>query len=66
MHITRRQGEIIELAAGGLTDKEIAHGLGLSVATVRTHLQRLYRANGFRNRSDAIVHWMSLRSDHPS
>jgi DNA-binding NarL/FixJ family response regulator len=66
MHITRRQREILELAAGGLTDKEIAHRLGISMATVRTHLQRLYRANGFRNRADAIAHWMTLRSDHLS
>ena len=36
-----RQQQILEQAAQGRSDKEIALALGISVHTVRTHLQRL-------------------------
>jgi DNA-binding NarL/FixJ family response regulator len=56
-----RQEEIVALIARGLEDKEIARQLGVSVATVRTHLQRLYRNIGVHNRSVATVKWLELR-----
>ncbi|HEY4844719.1 MAG TPA: LuxR C-terminal-related transcriptional regulator [Candidatus Dormibacteraeota bacterium] len=55
-----RQAEIVALIAGGLEDKEIARQLGVSVTTVRTHLQRLYRNIGVHNRSVATVKWLEL------
>jgi len=57
-HFTPRQSEIVSLIASGLEDKEIARRLGVSVATVRTQLQRLYRQIGVPNRSVATVRWM--------
>ena len=57
-HFTPRQSEIVSLIASGLEDKEIARRLGVSVATVRTQLQRLYRQIGVPNRSVAAVRWM--------
>jgi DNA-binding NarL/FixJ family response regulator len=59
-HFSPRQAEIVELIAGGLEDKEIARQLGVSVTTVRTHLQRLYRQIGVHNRSRATVKWLEL------
>lgn len=38
--ITEREREVIVLAARGLTNKEIARELSISVATVRTHVTR--------------------------
>ena len=55
-----RQAEIVALIAGGLEDKEIARELGVSVTTVRTQLQRLYRNIGVHNRSLATVRWLEL------
>jgi DNA-binding NarL/FixJ family response regulator len=53
-----RQVEIIGLIAAGASDKEIAARLGISIATVRTHLQRLYRDSDLRNRAEAVnVYW---------
>ena len=57
-HFTPRQSEIVSLIASGLEDKEIPRRLGVSVATVRTQLQRLYRQIGVPNRSVAAVRWM--------
>ena len=49
------QVQIIGLIATGASDKEIAGKLGISVPTVRTHLQRLYRDRALRNRADAVA-----------
>jgi DNA-binding CsgD family transcriptional regulator len=69
-----RQVEIIGLIATGASDKEIASRLGISIPTVRTHLQRVYRDCGLRNRAEAVaalvassamsavVSWVSNRS----
>jgi DNA-binding CsgD family transcriptional regulator len=54
---TDRQQQILELAAQGRSDKEVALALGISVHTVRTHLQRLYRGQGFTNRAEAVAAW---------
>lgn len=50
-----RQLEILRLCANGLSDKELAAKLGLTVPTVRTYLHRLYIANGFRGRTNAVA-----------
>jgi DNA-binding CsgD family transcriptional regulator len=61
LHVTPRQREILELAVRGLTDKEIATELGVSVSTIRTHLERFYRENGLRNKSQAVGAWQHYR-----
>lgn len=49
--------------ADGQTDIQIANALSISVPTVRTYLARLYKDNGFRNRTEAAVAWQ-LDRDH--
>lgn len=61
LHVTPRQRQILDLAARGLTDKEIASKLGGAVSTVRTHLERFYRENGLRNKSEAVATWQRFR-----
>lgn len=56
---TERQGQILGLAARGQSDKQIAAALGLSIHTVRSHLQRLYRSEGFSNRAEAVAAWLA-------
>ena len=55
--LSPRQRQVLRLATAGHSDKEIARILALSVPTVRTHLSRLYRNNGFRNRAEAAAAW---------
>ena len=62
LHGTARQVQILELAAQGQSDKEIATALGISVHTVRSHLQRLYRTHGLTNRAEAVAAWASNES----
>jgi DNA-binding CsgD family transcriptional regulator len=55
VRFSRREGEVIALLATGLTDPEIAARLGLSVATVKTLLQRAYRKLQVGGRAEAAA-----------
>lgn len=50
-----RQREVLELIALGLTNKEIAHRLGIAPATVKIHVSRLIAALGVSNRTEAAA-----------
>ncbi|MCU6479889.1 helix-turn-helix domain-containing protein [Arthrobacter sp. A2-55] len=53
--LTRRELEIARLAAGGLTDKDIAAELHVSVRTVEGHLYRSYGKLGITARSELAL-----------
>ena len=59
MKTTRRQSEILVLAATGLTDKEIANELNVSYRTVRTYLERLYGQSGVHGRTAVVARWLA-------
>ncbi|TMR91521.1 response regulator transcription factor [Nonomuraea basaltis] len=52
--LTRRELEVLRIAAGGARSTEIADQLFLSVGTVRNHLSRIMCKTGARNRLDAV------------
>ena len=52
--LTRREVEVLRVAAGGASSTEIADQLFLSVGTVRNHLSRIMCKTGARNRVDAV------------
>jgi DNA-binding NarL/FixJ family response regulator len=58
--LTERELEILEYVAVGLSGKQVASRLGLSPRTVETHLAKLYRKLGVRNRVQAISRAASL------
>lgn len=53
--LSRRELDILRLAAKGLSGREIADVLHLSVKTVESHLQHIYRKLGVRNRVAAVA-----------
>lgn len=53
--LTETQAAIVELIAEGWTDKEIAHSVGISYRTVRTHLERLYELNDVHCRAALVA-----------
>jgi two-component system, NarL family, response regulator LiaR len=52
--ITRREHEILELIAAGLSNKEIAGRIFVSENTVKTHSSRLFEKLGARRRTQAV------------
>ena len=53
--LSPREREILELIAAGELAPDIARRLGLSPATVRTHLQHLYEKLGVSDRAAAVA-----------
>jgi NarL family two-component system response regulator LiaR len=54
LHITRRELEILELIAEGLSNREIAEKLFVSENTVKTHSSRVFDKLGARRRTQAV------------
>jgi NarL family two-component system response regulator LiaR len=52
--VTKRELEILELIAKGLSNKEIAESLFVSENTVKTHSSRLFDKIGARRRTQAV------------
>ena len=52
--LTQRESEVARLAARGLSDRQIAEDLVLSVRTVQSHLASTYRKLGIRSRSELV------------
>ncbi|HKS99252.1 MAG TPA: AAA family ATPase [Rugosimonospora sp.] len=60
--LTRRERQIADLVAQGLTNRQIAQQLVLSVRTVETHLTRVFAKLGVTTRS-AVVHALDRGPD---
>ncbi|MGH2858417.1 MAG: response regulator transcription factor [Solirubrobacteraceae bacterium] len=52
--LTERERDVLELIAGGSTNREIAQRLYLSPHTVKEHTSALYRKLQVRNRAEAV------------
>jgi DNA-binding NarL/FixJ family response regulator len=53
-HLTRREVEVLGLLRTGVTDKEIAHTLGVSRSTASKHVEHLLAKMGVSNRTAAV------------
>jgi len=53
--LTAREREVLDWLAGGKTDRDIAHILGISPRTVHKHLQRIYEKLGVETRTAAVM-----------
>jgi len=60
VELTDREREILVLVARGFTGERIATRLGISAATVRTHVEHIRRKLGVRTRSQAVARALAL------
>ena len=63
--LTRRERQIAELIAAGRTDKEIARGLNISLATAKFHVHNLLRKLHVPHRNHVVhaIPWFLSRSN---
>jgi len=60
--LSPRQKELVELVAGGLTNKEIAEQMKLSEHTVKNYLFRIFDKLGVSSRAELIIYTLNRRS----
>jgi NarL family two-component system response regulator LiaR len=53
--LTKREAEIMDLLALGLSNKEMSDRLCISIETVKVHLQHIYRKVGVKSRVELIL-----------
>ena len=53
--LTPRQLQLLRALASGRTNKELAHDLGISHATVKSYLKELYERLGVTSRAGAVA-----------
>jgi len=52
--LSKREQHVLELLAGGMTNKEIARSIDLQEATIKIHVKNIYRKMGVNNRVQAV------------
>jgi DNA-binding NarL/FixJ family response regulator len=57
--LTKRETEILSQLAKGYMYKEIADNMGISMETVRTHLQHIYGKLQVHSRTEAVVKFLN-------
>jgi LuxR family maltose regulon positive regulatory protein len=55
LRLTHRERELLLWVGGGMSNKEIAQRLGLSVGTVKQHVHSIFRKTGARRGSYLVV-----------
>ena len=63
--VTKRELEILKLAAKGISNKDIADNLDLSVRTIQTHLSNIFKKLNAASRTEAILYglkrnWLTM------
>ncbi|WP_025896971.1 LuxR C-terminal-related transcriptional regulator [Sneathiella glossodoripedis] len=53
--LTKRQRNVLDLMAEGLSNREIANALNLAESTVKVHITAIFRILGVSNRTQAVL-----------
>jgi DNA-binding NarL/FixJ family response regulator len=54
--LTPREVEVLGMIAAGRSNQEIADGLHISMATVKTHVNHVFGKTGVRDRAQAVAY----------
>ena len=66
MQLTTRQDEVAKLVAQGMSNKMIARQLGISVGTVKLHMQSIFNRVGVRSRVMLAIQARDTRESQPA
>ncbi|MEY3703096.1 MAG: hypothetical protein RLZZ561_716 [Pseudomonadota bacterium] len=64
--LSSRQRQIMDLMSDGLSNKDIAHVLGLTEGTIKQHIATIFRKLGVSNRTWAASLWLNHAPDEPA
>lgn len=64
VRLTPREREVCELLASGMSNKEIATQMGVSIAAVKRHLERLFSKLSVNSRAGLAVAFWNSRGGH--
>lgn len=67
-HLTRRELEVLRLAAKGMSNQDIGDELGVGLRTVKGHIEAIFGKTGARSRTEAVLMalkegWVSLQDE---
>ena len=67
-HLTRREMEVLKLAAKGMNNRDIAGELGVGLRTVKGHFEVIFNKIGVSSRTEAVLEalkrgWVSLQDE---
>ena len=63
-NLSPREGEVALQVAGGLSNKQVAHELGISDGTVKIHMHSIFQKLGTKSRYSLIIrspHWLKAK-----
>jgi DNA-binding NarL/FixJ family response regulator len=60
--LSKREREVCNMVATGLSNKEVASALFVTEKTVKFHLTNIYKTLGLKSRAQLIVHEMQRAS----
>ena len=63
--LSRREAEVLELTSLGLTNKQVATRLGVTIHAVKFHLAAVYRKLGVVNRTEAAMVFLAAERGAP-
>jgi DNA-binding CsgD family transcriptional regulator len=66
LRLSPREGSIVELALRDMKEATIASQLGISLHTVHTHMERVYRKLAVRSRAQLVLRVMLEYLSHSS
>jgi DNA-binding CsgD family transcriptional regulator len=63
-HLTRREIEVARLIRGGCTNDDVSDELGITLATVKSHVMRIFGKLGVENRTSMASRITDLETGH--
>ncbi|MEU0741700.1 response regulator transcription factor [Streptomyces sp. NPDC006134] len=64
-HLSRREAEIMDLIASGMTNHQIAGACFISEKTVKNHINRIFAKLHSTSRAEAAAKWLGTAPDSP-
>ena len=62
--LTERESEVAALVGQGLSNKAVAHRLGIGEGTVKLHLHNIYRKLSIKKRFQLVLRHMSTSNNY--